>query len=230
MLGLFGVSALGLACLRRGYAASWRDELVLLVPAAIVLILVSAKTGFTHHLRYVLPAFPFAFVWISKVARAKSLGDRGVARVAAVCLLWSVGSSLCVYPHSLSYFNELIGGPTRGHDYLLLSNIDWGQDLLYLKRWLDAHPEARPLYLQCSAGIDPDFLGVAALDLARHRVPTAPTTATGKPRPGWHAVSVSALMDRSGAALPFLRLRPTARAGYSILIYQVRPDGWDQPD
>ncbi len=59
---------LGLA--RRGYAASWRDELTVLAPAAVVLTLVSAETGFNHHLRYVLPIFPFAFVWMSKAARA----------------------------------------------------------------------------------------------------------------------------------------------------------------
>lgn len=42
----------------------WRDEGVLLAPA--VLVLVSSQTGFNHHLRYVLPAFPFAFIWIGK--------------------------------------------------------------------------------------------------------------------------------------------------------------------
>jgi hypothetical protein len=62
-------------------------------------------------------------------------------------LLWSIASSLGVYPHSLSYFNELVGGPANGHAHLLDSNIDWGQDLLLLKEWLDAHPEASPLGL-----------------------------------------------------------------------------------
>ena len=38
----------------------------------------------------------------------------------------AVGSSLAIYPHSLSYFNELAGGPTKGHYHLIDSNIDWG--------------------------------------------------------------------------------------------------------
>jgi hypothetical protein len=54
-------------------------------------------------------------------------------------LAWSVGSSLWYYPHSLSYFNELVGGPMGGPKHLLDSNIDWGQDLFYLKDWLDAN-------------------------------------------------------------------------------------------
>src|SRR5439155_22186730 len=59
----------------------------------------------------------------------------------------SIASSLAVFPHSLSYFNELAGGPENGPAHLLDANIDWGQDLLELKRWSDAHPAARPFHL-----------------------------------------------------------------------------------
>jgi hypothetical protein len=49
-------------------------------------------------------------------------------------LCWFVTSSLWIYPHSLSYFNESIGGPLNGPQHLLGSNVDWGQDLRYV-RW-----------------------------------------------------------------------------------------------
>lgn len=52
------------------------------------------------------------------------------------CLAWFVASSLWIYPHSLSYFNESIGGPLNGPEYLLGSNVDWGQDLRYLRNWM----------------------------------------------------------------------------------------------
>jgi hypothetical protein len=54
------------------------------------------------------------------------------------CLLigWFVTSSLFVYPHSLSYFNELIGGPMNGSEHLLGSNLDWQQDFKYAGEWL----------------------------------------------------------------------------------------------
>ena len=76
---------------------------------------------------------------------ASRVEHRAVAAIATIALAWSVVSSLWIYPHSLSYFNESTGGPTRGHFHLVDSNVDWGQDLLYLKRWLREHPEARPL-------------------------------------------------------------------------------------
>jgi len=134
--------ALVVGLLPLGFSATWRDELIVVAPLVVVLTLVSSQTGFDHHMRYVLPIFPFAFVWMSKVARALELGHRRIVAIGVAVLIWSVASSLWFYSHNLSYFNELVGGPTRGHAHLLDSNIDWGQDLLYLKRWLDKHAEA----------------------------------------------------------------------------------------
>ena len=62
--------------------------------------------------------FPFVFIWVSKVAHTCALtGPRATATVGLL-LLWLVFSSLRVYPHSLSYFNEFVGGPERGHEHL----------------------------------------------------------------------------------------------------------------
>jgi hypothetical protein len=67
--------------------------------------------------------------------------------VSALLLLWSIGSSLWVYPHSLSYFNELAGGPKHGPAHLLNSNIDWGQDLLFLEKWVAENADVAPVYM-----------------------------------------------------------------------------------
>lgn len=212
---------------RRGYTTGWRDELLLLVPPAGVLLLVSSQTGFSHHLRYVLPIFPFAFVWTSKIARAARLRHHITVALAAVAVLWSAASSLWVYPHSLSYFNELVGGPTGGHAHLITSNIDWGQDLLYLKSWSDEHPQARPLHLAVSSLFDLKILGIEHVVLAPGRnFPRAARTSsndTWSPKPGWYAISVDWLRSRTQAYACFLRLKPVARAGYSIYIYHITP-------
>jgi hypothetical protein len=57
--------------------------------------------------------------------------------LAAISLCWLAASSLWVYPHSLSYFNEAAGGPLRGAEHLLGSNSDWGQDEFYRDKMLD---------------------------------------------------------------------------------------------
>lgn len=193
----------------RRYWAGWRNELALLLPAIVVFALVSSQTGFSHHFRYVLPCFPFAFIWISKVARSIELRHWLMAGTAGAAFLWATASSLWVYPHSLSYFNELAGGPTAGHAHLVNSNIDWGQDLLYLKQWLDEHPEARPFHLEYFGFFDPKNAGIPYL-----KVPDEPAV-------GWYAISVNWLRDRSGKYAGFLRLKPVAMAGYSIYIYHL---------
>jgi hypothetical protein len=251
--------ALGASVFGMPYAASWRDEIVLLAPLVVILALVSSQTGFNHHLRYVLPIFPFAFIWMSKVARAADFGrargqrpndqgtmandqgamtnkrpgrrvgmHRGIACVAAAALLWSVGSSLYYYPHSLSYFNELVGGPTGGHYHLGNSNIDWGQDLLFLKRWYDKHPEARPLGLAYDCPlVDPKVAGIeytlppAGPDPATPVSEKVPVERALGPQPGWFAISVNQLHRRDHQYDYFLRFEPVAMAGYSIYIYHI---------
>lgn len=132
-----------------------------------------------------------------------------------------IGSSLWAYPHSLSYFNELVGGPKGGPAHLLDSNVDWGQDLLYLRRWLDAHPEARPLGLAFHGKYDARAVGIDSV-----APPPGPPAAhlaqdqTG-PLPGWYALSVTEIRGPHGYFGYFLRFEPVAMAGYSICIYHV---------
>jgi hypothetical protein len=222
--------ALPVSLFRPRHSASWRDELVLLAPVAVVLTLVSSQTGINQHMRYVLPGFPFVFVWASKVARGMDSNAWKATSIAAVALLWAATSSLWIYPHSLSYFNELVGGPTRGHAHLHDSNIDWGQDLLYLKRWLDEHPEARPLHLcYFLPHVDPRIAGIEST-LPPPGPRTAPISGfqTNEerlgPQPGWHALSINEIRGHTKKYSYFLRFKPVAMAGYSIYIYHITCD------
>ena len=227
------------------YRPSWRNEIVLLLPIVAILALVSSQTGFSIHSRYVLPVLPFAYIWCSKVARSIELRQTTVAVGSVLLLCWSVGSSFWCYPHSLSYFNELIGGPQNGHAHLLDSNIAWGQDIFYLKTWYDKHPEARPFHLAHYGCVDPQLVGIEFT-----LPPVAPTSRAPRtdmpgeamgPLPGWYAVDVNHLHGtRLGAAdghngwksLPkdgcdltyFQRFRPVGMAGYSIYIYHITLD------
>jgi hypothetical protein len=47
------------------------------------------------------------------------------SRGVALSLVWLAASSLHVYPHGVSYFNEWVGGPAQGWKYLADSNLDW---------------------------------------------------------------------------------------------------------
>ncbi|MEX2121700.1 MAG: glycosyltransferase family 39 protein [Pirellulales bacterium] len=215
---------------------SWRDEMFLILPVVGFLTAVSWSTCL-NHFRYVMPILPFLFIWASKSALLIKINRRQwrAPALGGAALTWFLLSSVSVFPHSLSYFNELAGGPPNGGARLIDSNIDWGQDLLYLKQWLDEHPEARPLKLAYSGSMDPRLLrieytlppeGVAAVD-GSHPPPKLP--------PGWYAVSVNYLhgyglfaFDGAGGTRSlgqsgyqyFRQFQPVGHAGWSIYIYR----------
>ncbi|HEV3304422.1 MAG TPA: glycosyltransferase family 39 protein [Planctomycetaceae bacterium] len=209
--------------------ANWRDDLVLLAPLVTILAFVSSQTGFSMHFRYVLPILPFAFIWISQSVRATL--PRSLTRNLAIAagLAWSIASSLWAAPHHLSYFNELAGGPFGGHFHLTESNIDWGQDLLYLEKWIDAHPEALPMHVA--------YLGLFPPKLARIDFPPpvgSPASGSGIPaapelRPGWYAISIGYVQGNPYGGERhleyFQKLKPTAFAGYSIYLYYIPTAG-----
>ncbi len=213
------------------YSARWRDEMVVILPSVAMLVFVSSQTGFSVHSRYVLPAIPFLFVWSSKIGRAFPLHKTVVGCAVVMCIVGTVGSSLWTYPHSLSYFNELVGGPRNGHKHLLDSNMDWGQDYLQLVTWIDGRPEAWPVYVSCLGNLPRSMTGPSCTSTAD----AVSTDDYGVPRPsvlhppsepqcGWYALSVSHLHDRTGKFDYFGRLTPTTTVGYSIHIYRLT---WD---
>ena len=76
--------------------AALRDEMFLLAPAVVLLTVVSSQTGFSIHFRYVLPIFPFAFIWASKCFAAAqgdppSPSGRGRVRANSSPLAAEVG-------------------------------------------------------------------------------------------------------------------------------------------
>jgi hypothetical protein len=212
---------------RKVYSAGWRNELVLLAPAVVVFVLVSSQTGFSRYLRYVLPCFPFVFIWISKLAQSFESRQWKVVAPTIAALVCSVGSSLSVYPYSMSYFNELAGGPKNGHRYLIDANIDWGQDIWHLKRWYDQHRQARPLRGKLHSFVDSNFFEMDLGEPPRGPTPAFPGTdpADVGPQPGWYAMSVHRLHERDGRYDYFLKFfKPTTMIGYSIYIYHIRPE------
>jgi hypothetical protein len=154
-------------------------------------------------------------------------------------LAWAITSSLWVYPHSLSYFNELAGGPRGGPARLIHSNIDWGQDLLYLKRWLDRHAEASRLYLAYFGPVRPWQASIVCRLPPLSPSVRGPASWAAMPAqlsPGWYAVSVNLVMGyphvvfdsegrhraaRRNTLAYWQQFKPVATAGYSIYIYHI---------
>ncbi len=161
---------------------------------------------------------------------------RTLAALTLLCVAGSVSSSLWNHPHSLAYFNEAAGGPENGWRHMLRSNIDWGQDLLYLKRWQDQHARGEHLFLAYYGIGDPRPLGLTcqAVELS-----SAGPEGHSELHPGWYAISVSLLAGMPWFSIPsdggqvlryqnhefrrFNTMTPVRRIGGSLLLLHVAP-------
>lgn len=235
---ILGATLLVLSCCRSSYRVSVVEQAIVLLPGLAVFVLVSSQTGFNHHFRYVLPAFPFLFVWLSRIGICFTPGEFVKQRLFVVGLLtWMILSSLAVFPHSLSYFNELVGGPRRGHFHLLRSSVDLGQDLFRLKAWYEADKVRNSTKIAYFGPISPEAVGLKVRSPPTRIQVTNKSTKQVRPQSGWYAVSVNLLhgyprmlmpsgsnhwsLMQQGAYSYFLDLEPFDRIGYSIHIYRV---------
>jgi Dolichyl-phosphate-mannose-protein mannosyltransferase len=211
------VLALWLWC--RGRARAPGAEAFLVVPVVVLLLDLSFFFRLDIGFRYFLPALPFLFVFIARVAAPGGIlplappstwrsagGQRPAWRTAAwkmaavgALVAWLVASSFSVHPHYLAYFNELAGGPANGWRWLIDSNLDWGQDDERVRHLAAARGPGRVLF-------DPSG-----------------------PVAGRIAVSVSSLVGRDPAAArrhAWLRdnFQPIAVIGYSWKLFDVGED------
>jgi hypothetical protein len=121
-----------------------REAIVLIVPAAVLFVIASTSDigiGFRH----LLPIFPVLYILIAGCAVHLVRQHRKLAYALALLLFWQVGSSELSRPGLIAYANEAWGGPSKTHLYLTDSNTDWGQQLRYVKAYLDQHPN-EPCY------------------------------------------------------------------------------------
>jgi len=187
LIGLFVWSA----------CSGWRGVKggALLLAGGFILLFgfVSFQSGFSTHGRYLIPSLPFLLIGCSSVVKYSAGYTTWRDRCAYILFTAAALESLSCYPHSLSYFNVLAGGPMHGYQYLADSNISWGQDLFLLKQWLDSHPEVSDLRLLHFGGVNPALVDV------RFRLPCPAdiihdTQESGsRLKPGWYAVDVNYL-------------------------------------
>jgi hypothetical protein len=106
----------------------------------------------TSHLnigvRHLLPMFPF--VAVTGAALVAALVEAGTRRsrvlgvsCALVLLAPSLAIAISTFPNYLTYFNPLAGGSERGWQKLSDSNVETGQEVKPLARYLQARGENR---------------------------------------------------------------------------------------
>jgi len=177
-------------------------------------------------LRHILPVYPLMLM-LCAVAVAWLLRRRQRFIVVAGIVLIA-GEFAAAYPSPLAFFNVFVGGPRHGDECLVDSNLDWGQDLKGLKRWMDAN-DVKHINLCYFGTADPTYYGIDCTHL-----PGSLIMERGAPPqlPGFVAISATNLRGVYFSEparqfyRPFLSMKPVARIGYSIFVYRVERPWW----
>lgn len=205
LLAIIGSASL-LSCWLRA-RTQWRPLVPLLAAIAVVGVVMPSRLDIG--VRHVMPVF--AFMAMLAAVGAVTLWNRHSkpARVATIGLLaWLVASSVLAHPDYLSYFNEL--GGNNPAQILVISDLDWGQDLTRLSGYLRKH-QVKHVSIAYENYFDGQALGLP--DSVRLRC--------GEPATGWVAVE-----ERSARVFPecyrWIGTRqPIAYAGKSMRIFYL---------
>jgi hypothetical protein len=218
-----------LALYKAGSVLRWRGAVFLLTPV-ILFFAVTTQSKLAIGVRHILPVYPFLFVLASRLAtaqfRRRWLAPLLVSASVVVMAISSVRSA----PHQLAYFNEILGGPDRGHYYLSDSNLDWGQDLKGLKAYMEKE-RVPTIYLSYFGTAPPDYYGIRYQYVAGKGALDWPPPSNKVPADAARkilAISVYNLQDVSRPNDSLFRWlwvrRPIAKIGYSIFIYDLTND------
>ncbi len=226
---IIGLGAALVLAARRRWHLVWEEMALWFFPLFYVATAIQSELNIGY--RHLLPAFPFVYVGIGRLAKWLSRRWesrwRPLVRWGAVGLgAWYILGTLLVYPFALAYFNEFIGGPSNGYHYLVDSNVDWGQSFKALKTYMD-QAGIDQVWLSYYTWIDPAVYGVRYQQLFPAPGMEPVMTRRYDPAPGFYAISATTLQ---GILLfdPdlyewFRHQKPIAQPGYGLLVYRVSP-------
>ena len=234
-VALLAMAVIGLALCPTSRTTTRVDALFVLGPP-VVYFGVAMGGHLDIGLRHILVVYPFVLLlagwtitalWPSSASRHWRPW-RGL--VLAVFCSIQLAEFAAIYPYCLAFFNASVGGARHGADYLVDSNLDWGQGLKLLNRWMTEN-RVQHINLSYFGTADPAYYGIKYTPL-----PGAPffdRSRIARPRlPGYVAVSATnlrgAYLSDFGKDLyaPLREQKPAAVLGYCIYVYWMERPWW----
>ncbi|MFA7309087.1 MAG: glycosyltransferase family 39 protein [Patescibacteria group bacterium] len=206
------------------YTIKSLDVSQLFTISSIVFVFIYLYFSITGNLnigiRHLMPVLPFLY-FITAKQISIWLGSRFSWRTIFVglCIIGTVSSVIISAPYYLAYFNELSGGRNSGYKLLTDSNLDWGQDLVRLKKFMNDNniPKIKLDYF--GGGLPEHYLGTSYEKWSSQKGETS----------GWVGVSATYLQNsrwyhihNNEPDYDWLRSKkPFTIIGGSILIYYI---------
>lgn len=198
--------------------------------------------------RHLFPVLPFLYLLVGKTVgdflkrQDGNAADRRTSRIIILGFALSIiAIPVLAFPHYLSYFNAAAGGHQNGYQYVTDSNYDWGQDLKYLRDFIEEHNTciAGTASGNCSEALTSlppidkirvDYFGGSspAYYLGDKLIPWWDQR---EPEAGWYAIcsffyQESLYKEKPAGTRDYSWLKeyaPITRAGDSFFIYYIPP-------
>ncbi|MDP3696977.1 MAG: glycosyltransferase family 39 protein [Candidatus Taylorbacteria bacterium] len=192
----------------------------------------SIRANLNIGVRHMMPVYGFTFILLSGgLASIYRSIESKKKMLTAYCLLltalfgWYLYENLSVYPYYLTYFNQVAGGPSGGHRYVVDSNLDWGQDLKRLSDWVNEN-DVKKISLDYFGWADQSFyLKDNYVWIWRGKYTSAKDYLKENPGGGYIAVSVSFYMgsiEKPETSYAWLDdYKPITVIGNSIFVWYI---------
>jgi MFS family permease len=176
--------------------------------------------------RHLLPILPVVYIIAGQLlppSQWRAVGNALPQRAfISGLLIWLAIGTLTSSPYPLTFFNALGGGSSGGYQYLVDSNLDWGQNLWDLTYWMDQNDADHVFYAHYSPA-NPRVYGINASFLPPD--PRAGSFAPWRPEPGLYAIGATVLqgaytLDVNTYAW-FRAREPVAKLGNALFLYEV---------
>jgi len=209
------------------FFANWPKDKKTKWTLSLILTPVLVYWGFTLKgqldigIRHLMPTVPFVLLLIGWALyhAFKTKWVKVYSLITGILVIYMVASTLYNYPNFIAYFNEFTPKNER-YERLMDSSLDWGQDLLRLKKYVDEN-NIKEIKVDYFGGGVPSYYIPEASEWHAYYGPTS----------GWLAVSAtfiqsSKLVGRQEGTWSYEWLenyKPEAVIGGSILIYNISP-------
>jgi 4-amino-4-deoxy-L-arabinose transferase-like glycosyltransferase len=202
------------ALLLAGAGAVWANRsrrwaMAETLAGAAAILAVAIPSTLDLGVRYVLPMYvPLTVAAAIGTVALRNSPRKEIRCAALLFVALHLVSSLTAHPDYFPYFNELVGGdPGR---YLVDSNLDWGQDVLRLRRMVRQR------------GIEHISLNLGWFDFGRLGFPPTSPATSMQPQQGWIAISEHEYrFEHVKHGWSWLDPYAMTRVGMSIRLYYV---------
>jgi len=157
------------------------NDLCIWVPVIMYFFYFSFFTHIPIGVRYILPIFPLIFLAAGSFVNNLILNKKKWRLILPILAFVYLMPAIFVYPNYLSYFNIIAGSSSNGHRWLIDSNLDWGQDLPGLKKYMEREG-IKEIKLGYFGRVDPEIYGI------KYTIPSREL------EPGIYAISVNFLV------------------------------------